>query len=66
MTDFETTALQEYSVTWTIDGLDATSPEEAARLALSLICRTPGPGADTHVFTVHGDGKETPVDLDYQ
>ncbi|MET8661394.1 hypothetical protein [Streptomyces griseus] len=66
MTAFETPATREYSVTWAIDGLGATSPEEAARLALSLISRTPGPDADTHVFTVHGDGETTQVDLDYQ
>ncbi|MGW6202132.1 hypothetical protein ACWF9B_00535 [Streptomyces sp. NPDC055089] len=59
-------AIQSYSVTWAVDELEATSPREAARIALSLICRAPGPDADTHVFVVHGpDGKKSEEDLDY-
>lgn len=64
--DADAPVRQSYSVTWAVDELEATSPEEAARMALSLICRAPGPDADTHVFVVHGpDGKKTAVDLDY-
>lgn len=55
--------LREYCVTWTID-LDASSPEEAARLALEI---QRDPTSIATVFDVHtGTGRSVRVDLGKQ
>ncbi|GGX46514.1 hypothetical protein [Streptomyces noursei] len=57
-------AIESHSVSWEIDDLDATSPRDAARMALALI-RSTEPDNFAHVFSVYGpDGKRVDIDLD--